>query len=99
MTDSVSLNTITRTLSAATATLIVPSNPQRKYLLLQNTGTGGPVSFGTASTVTAGGGFVNLDVASSATGQGGSAEFVEVVPDNAIYAISTAGTTITVTEG
>lgn len=85
-----------KTLVAATRQLVLAENTKRKYLLIQNTGTN-PASFGDSSVV-AGGGFVSLDPPSVTTGQGGSMEFTVAVPSNAIYAISTAGTTIVISE-
>lgn len=85
-----------KVLAAGVRQLVLPANSNRKYLLLQNTG-GAPASFGGADVV-AGGGFVSLDPPTALGGQGGSMEFTRAVPSNAIYAISTTGTTIVVSE-
>lgn len=86
------------TLVAATARLVVAANPYRQYLFIQNTGATGPLTIGFDSTPTAGAG-PSLDPATGAGGQGGALEYINRVPTNAIYAISTAGTTMTVIEG
>ena len=94
------IQTITRnfTLSAGVAAQIVPANAGRKFLLIQNTGVGGPATIKEDSAPTAGGG-MSLDAASGAGGQGGSWNPTEVVPTNAYWAISAAGTTIITMEG
>lgn len=100
MTTSIQLITQTKTLAAGVVTVVAMQNASRKYLFLQNTGNGGSVTFGTVPTITAGAGFISLDPATSgAAGQGGSAEYTDKIPTNPIYAISTAGTTITMSEG
>lgn len=98
MLANIQLSITTKTLSAGVAASVIGPNPNRKYLFLQNTGTGS-VTFGVATGLVAGAGFISLDPASAAAGQGGSAEYTSQIPNNPIYAISTAGTTITVSEG
>lgn len=80
-----------KTLAAATAQMLLPANPARRYLLIQNTGVG-VMSVGLDAAPVAGGG-VGLDPAEAAGGQGGAYECAEIVPTNAIWGISTAGTT------
>lgn len=96
---SVQLLTTTKTLSGGVVTFVISQNPSRRYLFLQNTGSGGTVTFGTTTGLVVGAGFISLDPATTTTGQGGSAEYTSCIPQNPIYAISTAGTTITVSEG
>ena len=83
----------------AEAVRVLEGNPTRTYLLLQNTGTG-DATFGTSSSVVANVGFVSLDPSGSGSGgQGGTQEFKNQIPTNEIWVYSTAGTTVTVTEG
>lgn len=56
------------------------------------------MTFAFSSPVVAGAG-ITLDPASATAGQGGSYEFGVDVPTDAIFAISTAGTTWAVLEG
>lgn len=99
MPDNVDLQVVAKTLTAATITAVISQNPSRKYLLLQNTGTGSVTFYTKATGFGAGTGFVTLDPATGAGGQGGSIEFTEAIPNNPIWAYSTAGTTICVSEG
>jgi hypothetical protein len=85
------------TLPAGTAVEIVGLNFNRHFLTLQVTGTGA-ATFGFGSAPTIGGG-ISLDPASAPGGQGGSYEFKSVIPYDAIWGISAAGTTVVVTEG
>lgn len=88
------------TLSAGVASgAIVPASTARVSLTIQNTGTGSAtIGFGSAPTAGLG---LSLDPASAAAGQGGSRVWdgSDRVPSDAIYAISTAGTTLTIIEG
>ncbi len=95
---SIGLNLQPKTLQAGVVTPVLAGNSGRQYLLLQNTGTGS-VTFGVKTGLVAGLGFISLDPAGGAGGQGGSIEFKDAVPTNPIYAISTAGTTISASEG
>ncbi len=93
--------TTAKTLTAATSALLISQNPERTYLLLQNTGTN-PASFtfGSGAAVAAAG--LSLDPASGAGGQGGSIVFDSqfgTVPQDAVHAISTSGTTVIAIEG
>ena len=85
------------TLSAAVGATLLAANPRRCYLAIQVTGTN-PASFGFDSIPAAGGG-ISLDGASGAGGQGGSWEWVDAVPVDAVYGFSTAGTDVVVIEG
>lgn len=85
------------TLSAAVGQKLVNTNMNRCYLAIQNTGTGA-LSFGFDGIPAAGAG-PSLDPASGAGGQGGSWEFKEAIPIDAVYGFSTAGTTVIVMEG
>lgn len=89
------------TLSAATSALLVSQKSNRNYLLLQNTGTN-PASFTFGSGNAVAGAGISLDPASAAGGQGGSIVFDSqfgTVPQDAVHAISTAGTTVVAVEG
>lgn len=85
------------TLAANTPVKVLSANANRKLLTVQNTGNGGPLSFGFA-TLTPGQG-ISLDAASVAGGEGGSYEFKDVMPMDEIWAVSLAGTTMVVMEG
>src|SRR5260370_26242916 len=85
------------TLAPNTPIKIVAQRNNRSYLCLQVAGTGS-ATFGFGQAPAAGTG-ISLDGASAANGQGGSYEFKDRVPTDSIWAISTAGTTVTVAEG
>jgi hypothetical protein len=88
-------------LAPAAAVQIIPANTNRASLMLQVTGTA-PATFGFGVAPVAGQG-LSLDGASVAGGQGGSRLWElssnDHVPYDAIWAISTVGTTIVVIEG
>lgn len=88
--------TTSDTLSAATPKQILPAKFNRQRLIVQNTGTGS-LQFGFGSSAAASAG-ISLDPASGALGQGGSYDFGEVVSTDSIWAVSTAGTTISIVE-
>ena len=85
--------------AAAAGVLVVPSNKARVSLTIQNTGTGS-ATIGFDAAPTAGTG-LSLDPAAGAGGQGGSRVWdgTDRIPSDAIWAFSTAGTTLTVIEG
>jgi hypothetical protein len=90
-------NTHGATLAPGVAVQLVGQNFNRHFLVLQNTGTGAvTIGFGAAPVAGLG---ISLDPASAATGQGGSYEFKKVIPSDAIWAISTAGSTVVAVEG
>lgn len=85
-----------RTLAAATPTLLVASNPRRKFLGLQNPGAGDvTLAFGDApgAALVAGLGWQLY-----ASGGGFSWDGL-TVPTEAVYGISTAASTVIVVEG
>lgn len=88
-----------KTLVAGTSALLVAANPRRAYLFIQNTGLGGPFTYQFGRAPAAVGDGPSLDPALTAGGQGGSFEYVDTVPQNAIYGLSAAGTTVSITEG
>lgn len=97
MADSLNFTTTVVTLSANTASILVPRNINRQYLAIQNVGTGA-VTIAFAANPTVGSG-LGLDPASSLGGQGGTWEWSASVPTQPIYAISTLGTVVVVVEG
>lgn len=86
------------TLASSVPQLAVGWNPQRQYLMVQNTGTGAlSIGYNGSSSARAGTG-PSLDPATAAGGQGGSWEFVGPIPMNAVYLYSASGTTAVVVE-
>lgn len=85
-------------LSAAQDTTIVAANPNRKYLAICNIGTSlATLAFDKAAV--AGSGWP-LGAADISGGQGGAVFFeASGVPQQAVHAISTVGTTLVVMEG
>lgn len=94
-----SLPIITKTivLAPSVGQKLVDVNTSRKYLLVQNTGTN-PLTVREDSIPAAGAG-LSLDGASLAGGQGGTWNPTDVVPTNALFGFSTAGSTVVVVEG
>lgn len=97
--------TLSFTLAPATPTLLIQLNPNRKLLFLAVNGTG-PAVFKFGSAPTSGTDGITLGAACVSGEQGGSALFQEdtetiqsLTPVDAVYAYSTLGTTISVTEG
>lgn len=88
------------TLSAGVASgQIVAASNSRVSLAIQNTGTGSAtIGFGSAPTAGLG---LSLDPAAAINGQGGSRVWdgTDRIPSDAIYAISTAGSTLVIIEG
>lgn len=99
MPDNVSFRTFTVTLASSVAQLVVNQDMNRSYLAIQNTGVGGPMSAGFGAAPSAAGTGPTLDPASAAGGQGGSWEWIDVVPTNSVYLYSAAGTTAVVIVG
>jgi hypothetical protein len=100
MSRSLTVNTLSFTLAAATALKLLPLDPTRRLLLRENTGTN-PVTFkfGSVAPASATDG-VTLDAPSASGGQGGSILLSgDDVPVDALWAYSTAGTTVTVEVG
>jgi hypothetical protein len=95
-TQQLNLVSTADTLVAATPKQIVPAKFNRRGLTVQNTGTGSMrFGFGSAEAASAG---LALDAASGALGQGGSYHFGDIVSTSAIWAVSAAGTTVSVLE-
>lgn len=86
------------TVPSSTPVLAVGWNNIRAYLAIQNTGLGRlSVSYDGSSAARTGTG-PSLDPATSPGGQGGSWEYVTVIPQDAIWLYSAAGTTATIVE-
>lgn len=93
-----SLRTTVVTLPAATSTALLPANPNRKYLCIQNVSTG-DATLNFSATAVAGQGLV-LSAGAAAGGQGAAWTWESTgVPQDAINAISTPGTVLVVLEG
>lgn len=83
------------TLASSVPVLALGPNPNRSYCLIQNTGAGVlSIGFNGSSSVSRG---LSLD-SGGAGRQGGYQEYVAVVPMNAIWLYSAAGTTAIVIE-
>jgi hypothetical protein len=94
----ISIASISKTLAAATAQLLTAASAERSYLSIQNTGTN-PFVFKTGSAPQSATDGICLDPASSSGGQGGSYDFGDNVPIDAIHGYSTGGTTLTIFDG
>jgi hypothetical protein len=93
------------TLAPATPTFLVALNPNRRLLLLAVNGTA-PATFKFGSAPTSAIDGITLGAASVSGGQGGSILFTEdtetiqsMTPVDAVYAYSTLGSTVTISEG
>jgi hypothetical protein len=95
----ISINSTSKTLAAATSQLLTPASAERTYLSIQNTGGTNPFVFKIGSAPLSATDGICLDPASAAGGQGGSYEFRDKVPVDAIYGYSTGGTTVTIFDG
>jgi hypothetical protein len=95
----ITVNSISKTLAAATSLLLAPASAERASLTIQNTGSTNPLVFKTGSAPVSATDGICLDPASAVGGQGGSYEFSDNVPIDAIYGYSTGGTTVTVFDG
>jgi hypothetical protein len=95
----ISINSISKTLAAATSLLLAPASAERASLSIQNTGSANPLVFKTGSAPVSATDGICLDPASAVGGQGESYDFGEAVPVDAIYGYSTGGTTVTVFDG
>ncbi|WFT94376.1 hypothetical protein QA633_40005 [Bradyrhizobium barranii] len=99
MPKHITINTISKTLAAATPLLLAPAHTQREFLTIQNTGGTNPMTFKTGSAPASATDGICLDPATIAGGQGGSYEFRDRVPVDAIYGYSTNGTTVLIFDG
>lgn len=89
--------TTSTTLAPGAPVQIVPLRRDRATLFLQNTGTNAlTIGFGEAPVAGKG---MTLDPASAANGQGGAFYVDQRAPIDAVFAVSTAGTSIVVIEG
>jgi hypothetical protein len=95
----ITINSISKTIAAATPLLIAPASAERAFLCVQNTGGTNPLVFKTGSAPQSATDGICLDPASAVGGQGGSYEFRDRVPTDAIYGYSTGGTTVVVFDG
>jgi hypothetical protein len=95
----ITITSISKTLAAATAAILVPASSQRTFLSIQNTGGTNPFVFKIGSAPLSATDGICLDPASAVGGQGGSYEFSDKVPVDAIYGYSTAGTTVNISDG
>ena len=99
MSRSLTVNTLSFTLAAATALKLLPLDPTRRLLLRENTGTA-PATFKFGSAPVSATDGVTLDPPTASGGQGGSILLTgDDVPVDALWAYSTAGTTVTVEVG
>jgi hypothetical protein len=99
MSRSLTANTLSFTLAAATAQKLLPLDPTRRLLLRENTGTA-PATFKFGSAPASATDGITLDAPSASGGQGGSILLSgDDVPVDALWAYSTAGTTVTVEVG
>jgi hypothetical protein len=100
-----SVSSTSFTLAPNTPTLLIAANPNRRLLLLAVNGTS-PAAFKFGSPPTSAIDGITLGAASVSGGQGGSILFTEdtetlqtATPVDAVFAYSTLGTTVSVTEG
>jgi|SRR5580658_5805772 hypothetical protein len=101
MADSLTFNMTVVTVPSSTRTQVTGRFDKRQYLALQNTGAGS-VSFTFLSSAgpTSAGAGISLDPTTASSGaQGGVWEWIDTVPQNAIYAYSAAGTTVVIVQG
>lgn len=96
---SISTKTTSGTLAAGIAALLAPAYPQCSLLIIANNGTNPMVyKFGSAPTSATDG--IPLDPASVAGGQGGVLVLTgEHACSDAVYGMSTSGTTFSVQQG
>lgn len=88
----------TSTVIASSQTVLLsPAYAGRYYLAFENIGLGAVTLRFSSSSITAGGG-LTLDPASTPGGQGGSWEFLDATPINAVWAYSASGTTVVALE-
>jgi hypothetical protein len=90
---------MSKTLAPATPLLLVAAHTQRDFLSIQNTGNVNSMTFKSGSAPASAADGICLDPASTPGGQGGSCEFRDRVPVDAIYGYSTGGTTVTIFDG
>ncbi|MGM4870672.1 hypothetical protein AB7645_05525 [Bradyrhizobium sp. 956_D2_N1_5] len=99
MPNPLNFRTFAVTLASSVPQRVLPINMYRSSLMVQNVGTGGPLSIGFSTSPTGQGRGPSLDPATSSGGQGGSWTWDTVVPTDSIYLYSAAGTKAAVIEG
>lgn len=92
--------TITTTQVAVTTSIaqVLPIRSDRRSLTIQNTGTGA-VTISSKPNAAVGAGLVLKAASGALGGDGGIITFVDYVPNNALYAIGAAASTLTIMEG
>lgn len=99
MRDNLDTRTTALTIGASETAQLLPAYGLRWYLALQNTGAGvAQFRFSSSAPMRPGLGLL-LDPASIPGGQGGTFEWSDAIPINAVYCYSATGTTVVAIEG